>query len=219
MNSIDRLNEALAGRSKAWLARELGITPQNLNGWYMRGAVAGNQILKAARILNVSPDWLENGTGSKVSSEIGIVKGNVVSVSHMNNKLMTIQKVPVIFWIQAGGWASIVDDYDIGMCEDFVYTNQSVGKNAFALTVKSDSMAPEFSLGTRIIVDPSTHPENGHFVIAKLNADEEATFKKLSIDGSRTYLVPINKQFPTLDVTDKDFNISGVVIEQIKSYR
>ncbi len=65
-------------------------------------------------------------------------------------------------------------------------------------------MLPDFPPGIKIIVDPSLQVENGDFVVVK-NWDDQVTFKKLSMDGSQVLLVPLNKQYPTRDITGQDF--------------
>jgi SOS-response transcriptional repressor LexA len=57
--------------------------------------------------------------------------------------------------------------------------------------MQGDSMAlaglsiPE---GMVILVDPEVEPRNGKLVVAKLEQDNEATFKKFVIDSGRRFL-------------------------------
>ena len=50
--------------------------------------------------------------------------------------------------------------------------------------VRGTSMAPEFRDGDKIIVDPDLTPQPGDYVVAKLDGEEEATFKKLRPRGT-----------------------------------
>ena len=49
------------------------------------------------------------------------------------------------------------------------------GPNTFALTVKGESMLPDFKDGLIIFIDPSQMPENGQYCVAKLEDSNEAT--------------------------------------------
>jgi SOS-response transcriptional repressor LexA len=74
-------------------------------------------------------------------------------------------------------------------------------------------MEPKFFEGDVIIVDPEKQHESGKCVIAK-NGDE-ATFKKLLIDGGSVFLVPINERYKPKDMTGIPFKIVGVVVQRI----
>lgn len=128
-----------------------------------------------------------------------------------------IIRVPVISWVQAGGWEHAADPFPPGDADDWLETSATSNKHAFALAVHGDSMAPEFSEGDLIVVDPDRRAENGSYIIAKNGADE-ATFKKLVIDGSSVFLQPLNDRYPIRDMTGVEFKIIGVVSEKRKRY-
>ncbi|MGH8500569.1 MAG: LexA family protein, partial [Methylococcales bacterium] len=97
------------------------------------------------------------------------------------------------------------------------------GKRLFALKVKNDCMEPEFKHGDIIIVDPDVSWENGDYVVARLNHDDEATFKQLKIYKTRIVLHPLN--YPVFDDIkypkkefDKHVTIIGKVVEKKKRY-
>jgi SOS-response transcriptional repressor LexA len=48
-----------------------------------------------------------------------------------------------------------------------------------------------------ILVDPQVEPINGKLVVAKLDGDNEATFKKLVIDAGQRFLKPLNLNIPS----------------------
>lgn len=126
------------------------------------------------------------------------------------------RSVPLISWVQAGQWNEVVDPYAVGDGEKIpVY--DPVSDATFALRVRGDSMLnpvgqPTFPAGSVIIVDPVRRPENGQLVIAKMTDADEATFKRLVIDGARTYLEPLNPRYPVIEVTKGELHIVGVVI-------
>ena len=56
--------------------------------------------------------------------------------------------------------------------------SDSIGKNAFALQIKDESMMPEFRFNDVIIVDPDTIPKPGDFVVALIEGDKEVIVRK-----------------------------------------
>lgn len=123
--------------------------------------------------------------------------------------------VPLISWVQAGGFAECVDNYhpnDGG--EAMIETTVPVRQHTYALRVVGDSMEPEFMAGDVIVVEPELQPENGYYVIAK-NGDK-ATFKQLIMDGGDWYLRPLNDRYPLKPLGDG--HVIGVVREKSKRY-
>lgn len=125
--------------------------------------------------------------------------------------------VPLISFVQAGHWATAVDNFHPGDAEEWIACASNVGPRAFALKVSGPSMEPEFRNGDVIVVDPDIEAQSGDYVVAGLNG-EEAVFKQYVRDGSRHYLVPLNGAFPTLDMTGLDWRVIGRVMEKIKKY-
>ncbi len=105
-----------------------------------------------------------------------------------------------------------------GVAEEWISTTERIGPNAFALYVRGDSMEPEFSDGDIILVDPAEPARPGDYVVVRLEAEAEVTFKQLVIDGPRRYLKPLNPRYPILEVTT-DAVICGVVVEKTRRFR
>lgn len=126
------------------------------------------------------------------------------------------KKIPVVSWVQAGGWSDVVDQYQPGYAEEWIDTAATNHPNAFALTVRGDSMEPEFTEGDIITVDPGRAYCSGSFVVAKNG--EEATFKQLILDGTNVFLKPLNERYPIKDMTGVEMRIVGVVVEKRKRY-
>ncbi len=87
-----------------------------------------------------------------------------------------------------------------------IATDLTLGPRAFALIVEGESMTPGFSPGDKVIFDPDLAPRPGDFVVAKLDEEEKATFKKYrprgqDRDGNVVIeLVPLNDDWPTLSI-------------------
>lgn len=123
--------------------------------------------------------------------------------------------VPLVGWIRAGQWDQVENPFDPEIAEGVVPTGTKVGSRAYALRVKGDSMTnpsgwPTFPEGTVIVVDPSRQANSGDLVIAQVDDELEATFKRLVRDAGATFLVPLNPRYPTITV-DQPVRICGVV--------
>jgi SOS-response transcriptional repressor LexA len=55
---------------------------------------------------------------------------------------------------------------------------------------------PTYDEGDIIFVDPDVHAEHGMNVVVRLDDQNEATFKKLIIEGERRYLKALNPAWP-----------------------
>lgn len=73
MNLSDRLKLAMqaAGVSQADLARACGVKPPSIHGWLSGKAkfLRGENLLQAALVLKVRPDWLATGDGPMEPSD------------------------------------------------------------------------------------------------------------------------------------------------------
>jgi SOS-response transcriptional repressor LexA len=125
--------------------------------------------------------------------------------------------IPLISFVQAGGWVEIVDNLQPGDAEEWIPRISGVGPRSFALRVSGTSMAPDYQPGDIIVVDPDCQHNNGSLVVARLNGDNEATFKRIVIDGGKTFLEPINQRYQPLDITGRDVTICGVVRQMLRN--
>ena len=134
------------------------------------------------------------------------------------------RRIPVISAIQAGMWAEILDNFAPGDADEWLMTDLELSASAFALTIRGDSMLPEFNPGDRVIIDPEIAPQPGDFVAAK-NGEQEATFKKyrprgMDAQGNIIFeLVPLNDDYPTLRSDVQHIKIVGAMVEHRKYRR
>lgn len=132
------------------------------------------------------------------------------------------KRVPIISWVIAGNLEDIEDHHQPGEADDWVDVYDTLpGENAFALRVKNDSMTSphpgerSFPEGTVIVVDPLRGCDAGDFVVAKDVVTQQATFKKLTTDGGRWFLKPLNPIYPTVEIDDPALRVIGRVIEAV----
>ena len=157
--------------------------------------------------LNLKPGALDNHPGHQIEDEANTEDAYVTSNTRM---------VPVISWVQAGEWTEAIDIFSPGYGESYEETEACAGPHSFWLRVKGDSMTSPVGLsvpeGYLIRVEPDSTPENGSLVIAKLENQEEATFKKLVIDAGNKYLKPLNPDHKIIHING-NCRIVGVVKE------
>lgn len=126
------------------------------------------------------------------------------------------RSAPVISWVQAGEWTEAVDLYPPGSGESYEEIPDSAGPHTFWLRVIGDSMTSPVGMsvpeGYLIMVDPDVQPNNGSLVVAKLDDEQHATFKKFVIDGPHKYLKPLNPNYTAIRVNG-NCRIVGVVTE------
>lgn len=122
--------------------------------------------------------------------------------------------VPEIDLVRAGKWGGITDPYQNGEAP-MIAASSEVGPLAFALRVDGRSMMDLYRHGDLVIVDPEVRPEPGDDVIAKLDASEEATFKRYRRKTPKEVeLLPLNTHFETLTIDARNKGrIVGVVVE------
>ncbi len=210
-----RQGRQAAGLTQEALAGKCGVSRAAVAQW--EGDVTRpslDHLQKAAETLGVWLSWLTSGDDAPPSHQPPF------SPAQPDRR-----RVPVIDFVHAGKWDQIGDPYEPGGGMDFIGTDLGLGPRAFALVIRGESMLPEFHEGDKIVIDPEVAPQPGDLVIAKLDGDDEATFKKYRPRGVDSTgapvieLVPLNDDWPTLTITaDKPGRIMGTMVEH-RRYR
>lgn len=186
---LARVQERLHDLRMSWadLARRLGTTDQRMYNWRKRG-IPKSEVDTIAPILGCSTDWLL--TGKSRTREESAPYGNIEPGPDIRGY------VPLISWVQAGAWTAVSDPYELGDAEQWVPCPLPHGHHTFVLRVRGESMEPEYRDGDWIFVDPGRQPENGSHVVVRMDDIQEATFKKLVIEGGERYLMALNPAWP-----------------------
>ncbi|QEW34371.1 LexA family transcriptional regulator [Erwinia billingiae] len=203
----DRINlrmRSLKLKSKDLIAAT-GASKGTVSQWVNGGTEpSATYLSKLADVLGVSERWLIHG------GLIEETKGNGLPGPDVR------RRVPLISYVQAGSWREIMDN-QFDDLSDWVETTANVSPFSFSLKVQGDSMfnpsghgvsIPEGSL---VIVDPEVEPLSGRIVVARLNASNEATVKRLVVDGPNTYLMPLNPAYKPIPF-DGNGEIIGVCV-------
>lgn len=174
------------------------------------GQFTGNNAVKAAKILRVSVEELVTGKKPppQTISPVGFRSDNF--------GLAAIRRAyPLISSVQAGLLADFNDQYVPCDGEKFVESDYTATR-AFWLRVEGDAMEPEFYQGELILVDPDKPCSPGDYVVAKDVGTQQATFKKLTVDGGRYFLKPENRQYPVVEIDDPALRVIGRVMRHSK---
>lgn len=197
------------GFNKSELAEALGVSRPTPDNW-VKGHTSNpeeKQIKTMSRLSGLDADWIRDGTGSGNTTE------------HQGS----VQRVPIISWVQAGNWEDILDEFEPGAADDWAWTAEKVGQRTYALRIVGDSMlnphgSPSLAEGTIIIVDPDVEPQNGSLVVAKQQNVNQATCKRFIVDGADIYLRPLNPDYKQI-IVDEDCEIVGTVVASYFKHR
>ncbi|EBS4088906.1 LexA family transcriptional repressor [Salmonella enterica subsp. enterica serovar Newport] len=130
------------------------------------------------------------------------------------------EKYPLISWVSAGAWCYADEPYSLSDVSEWYESETTVYGRGFWLRVEGDSMTAPTGLsipeGTLVLFDTGREPDNGNLVIAKLEDSNEATFKKLIIDGGRRYLKGLNPAWPLVPINGNCIIIAVAVQTMMK---
>lgn len=141
-----------------------------------------------------------------------------------------VRTVPLISHVQAGYGVGAIDAYPRGEGSTIVGVDAELashlGRLAFALEIEGESMLPDFRPGDIVVIDPSVKPLPGDYVVAKIDGDDCATFKKYRPRGSDESgiaifeLVPMNEDYEIQRVSaENPGTIIGTMMEHRRKRR
>ncbi|MFS7253828.1 LexA family protein [Rahnella rivi] len=214
-NSLNMKNETMSDRinqrmkllrlRSTNLMSATGASKGTVSQWVNGGTEPSARYLsKLAEVLGVTERWLYEGGLIEEST------GNALPGPELR------RRVPLLSSVQAGAWKEIVEGHLQDVTE-WIETTAKVSPYSFSLRVTGDSMdsppGQGISLpnGSIVIVDPDVEAINGRIVVARINGSNEATVKKLAIDGPNMYLMPLNPNFKPIPF-DERCEIIGVCV-------
>lgn len=173
-------------------------------------------LFKIAAALNCSPKWLLTGIEPD-KKDLGKFDNNVSNPRPYRPS----PKYPVLSLVQAGAWNEACEAYTLDQIDEWYESEISVQGAAFWLKVEGDSMTAPIGAsipdGSLVLVDTGREAVNGSLVIAKLTDSNEATFKKLIIDGGSHYLKGLNPAWPMLPING-NCKVIGVVVQMMMRF-
>ncbi|HEJ7994961.1 TPA: LexA family transcriptional regulator [Serratia liquefaciens] len=219
LNDAKRLKALYESKKK-----ELGITQQHIAdaldvtqgavGHYLNGRNALNLSVAAefAKILQVSIADFSPSLGGEAQKMFSREPSNVKYIGPYNKG----REYPLISWVQAGAWAEAMEPYTLDEIDEWFESDAKIFGKAFWLRVEGDSMTAPAGVsipeGTLVLVDTGREAINGSLVIAKMVDANEATFKRLIIDGGQKYLKGLNPAWPMKEING-NCKIIGVAVQ------
>lgn len=205
INERIRLKRRELGMTQQALADKTGVNRVTVTGWekgdYQPNGVNLQQLAEA---LETNAKWLTDGVTDEQTN---------VSFSKFNNPR---GEYPLISWVSAGNWCEALEPYHRKVIDKWYETTVYCSEESFWLEVKGDSMTSPSGLsipeGMVILVDPSVEPVSGKLVVAKIDSDNEATFKQYIVDAGNHYLKPLNPQYRMIEING-NCRIIGVVVD------
>lgn len=211
------------GLSQIALAGLAKVSPGTIGNVESGARRAPRELVAIADALGVDPRWLTTGKGRRDVAAPGtalVAEETKVDYGRGGNveEIAPRRRVPLLSWIQAGELGDAVEPYPADQAEEWVDVYETrCSDQTFALRVTGDSMtAPfgdSFPEGTIIVVDPVRCADPGDYVVAKDVSTQRATFKKLTTDGGRWFLKPLNPTYPIVEIDDPGLRVIGRVVE------
>ncbi|EMZ5056420.1 LexA family protein [Proteus mirabilis] len=192
------------------IAEKLGLTPKAVSKWFNAESIPRQDAMnKLAELLRVEVVWLQHGKTAGFDSNVSEPR-----------PYRPAPKYPVISFVQAGNWTEACEPYTLSEIDEWYESEVAVHGSAFWLKVEGDSMTAPTGVsipeGSLVLVDTGREPINGSLVIAKLTDTNEATFKKLVLDGAK-YLKALNPAYPVITING-NCKIIGVVVQMMMRF-
>tara|TARA_R100001369_G_scaffold61661_1_gene88530 strand:- start:673 stop:1302 length:630 start_codon:yes stop_codon:yes gene_type:complete len=192
-------------KSKGWSQEELASRTS-----MSRGRIGQLETNPLAEVKGANLVSLASALG--FSTEKLLSKEELLAVAGVKTKPLT-RKVPILSWaylssINKGESLMLESDRWIGCPSD-------IGENSFALAVENDLMTNSagrsYPIGSFVFVDQDRPPKSGDRVIAVNRKTLDSVFREYVIEGSVSYLKPLNQQYSTKEC-DEHTEIIGVVV-------
>ncbi|HDU1549329.1 TPA: helix-turn-helix domain-containing protein [Klebsiella pneumoniae] len=205
----DRKKKEL-GLSQEVLADRLGISQSAVAQIFAgKNALNLKRAVEFAEVLDVK---VEEFSSTLADEARQLTKSNVTYAGAYQPG----RRYPVLSSVQAGAWCEAVEAYSLKDIDHWLESDAHIQGNGFWLYVEGDSMTAPLGLsipeGTYVLFDTGREAVNGSLVIAKLEDSNEATFKKLVIDGGQRYLKGLNPAWPLVPVNG-NCRIIGVAVQ------
>ncbi|OIN82981.1 helix-turn-helix domain-containing protein [Francisella sp. TX07-6608] len=89
--------------------------------------------------------------------------------------------------------------------------------NEVVIKLDNDAMSPIFTDETLLVFRQTEELRNREFVLAYLKNEDSVIFRQLFTENNKRILIPINKDFPNINMTDEDV-ILGKLTRALKNY-
>ncbi|WP_049082913.1 S24 family peptidase [Acinetobacter nosocomialis] len=177
--------------------------------WLSGGAVpSGERLIKLARELSTSEEWLITGKGDKISRTTDDIDLTPIA---------TVCSAPVLSWNQVGSWTGM-DTLELLGTEQKLPLVPDASEKSFYLIVKGISNKPFYNEGEYICIDPTYNLdeiETGEMVVVSNGKD--AFFMVFIRSENNIYFKALNERWePNLLQYNNDFTLVGKYVGSYK---
>lgn len=190
-----------------WSQTDLGkrmrpeVTPQSVSQWESgRTRVSVKELRRIAALTNTNVDELVSGQGDSRDNGRGLRRLH-------EDEPEVGRRVPLIEMDAAA---------DPSRSRVWRFTYYDCGPEAFAVTIKDQSDAPEYLPGDIVVIDPGTPTHPGSMVLAQASADGPIVFRRLRETPEGQTLIPLNTDWAPSVISD-DGRIFGRMTEHARS--
>lgn len=187
----ERIETLLSSRgcSKAWLAKELGITRQALHHVLNHGKKP-KFVSEIAILFNVTPRWLETGIG----------KAHIDSRNLLES--IPLYRLPDVISSRALSDAPVIDK--------MLFNRQGEDKHFAIIFSQYPSMSTKFDENEILIFNRNLKPQNGNYILADVKK-EGIVFRQFYEEKKTILLKPSDSEFDSLKCAHCD--ILGTLVE------
>lgn len=195
----------------AVIVKAIQVSSKAVSKWFNGESLPRQDKMNAlAKFLNCDVVWLQHGENAGFDRNVSNPK-----------PYRPAPKYPVISLVQAGSWNEACEAYTLDQIDEWYESEMHVQGSAFWLRVEGDSMTAPMGVsipdGSLVLVDTGRDAINNSLVIAKLTDSNEATFKKLIIDGGSRFLKGLNPAWPMTPING-NCKIIGVVVQMMMRF-
>ena len=201
-----------AGMSQVDLARACGVKPPSVHGWLSGKSkfLRGENLLQAARALNVNQDWLATGAGpmrgdiQPLDPLLGLKPGTFMRVEAVDEDDPRITLIPRVRLRLRAGISGFEAEPELGEDANWMIPTawiRSKGfkrQNLISIGIHGDSMDDKLCDGDSVIINTADkEPADG--IIFAINYEGEPVVKRMMRDDGRWWLTsdnPDQRKYP-----------------------
>lgn len=142
-----------------------------------------------------------------------LISGMPIIESPTTYSQVKTQSIPIITWTECINATKLIKTLTPTTWEHWIVT-EFLSDSAYALTSRP-CMEPRFPRGSVLIIDPLIAPEDGDLVVVYYRGTEEATIRKISLDGPTKELLNECRQPATATPFDSETELLGVLVKSI----
>lgn len=194
-----------AGLSQVDLARACGVKPPSVHGWLSGKSkfLRGENLLRAARALNVNEDWLATGTGPMHGSEKpndpaqGLKPGTfqrVEAVEPGDPRMALIPRVRLRLRAGISGFElepELGEDLNWMIPTAWILAKGFKRENLISIGIHGESMEPTFYAGDSVILNTADKDPSDGGIFA-VNYEGEPVVKRMTRDAGHWWLTSDN---------------------------